>query len=145
MLTLAYLPQSMVVLGGGVIACEYASIFSMLGTEVTLVDRYPKPLGFLDGDLTDAFVDAFERSGGRFIGNVEVEAATFDGLSQVETKLSDGTTLKSDKLLCAQGRIADLAGLHIDNAGLALDERQLLPVDEHGGRPSHTSTAQVTR
>ena len=134
-LTLAYLPQSMVVLGGGVIACEYASIFSMLGTEVTLIDRYPKPLGFLDGDLTDAFVEAFKRRGGQFIGGVDVVSATFDGLSQVETHLSDGSTIKSDKLLCAQGRIADLAGLHIDNAGLALDDRQLLPVDEHGRTP----------
>ena len=59
-LTLAYLPQSMVVLGGGVIACEYASIFAMLGCKVTLIDRYPQPLGFLDQDLTQRFVRAFE-------------------------------------------------------------------------------------
>jgi len=131
-LTLAYLPRSMIVLGGGVIACEYASIFAMLGTQVTLVDRYPQPLGFLDQDLTRAFVAAFERRGGQFIGEVEVTRCVFDGISQVETHFADGTIMRSDKLLCAQGRIADLAGLHIENAGLELDDRQLLSVDQHG-------------
>ena len=131
-LTLAYLPQSMVVLGGGVIACEYASIFAMLGVKVTLIDRYPKPLGFLDGDLTDRFLRAFERRQGIFLGERDVVAASFDGISQVATELADGTVIKSDKVLCAQGRIADLDPLKIHNAGLKLDERSLLSVDEFG-------------
>lgn len=131
-LTLAYLPQSMVVLGGGVIACEYASIFAMLGTKVTLIDRYPQPLGFLDSDLTRRFVRSFERKGGVFLGEVEVTSCSFDGISQVETTLGDGTIVKSDKVLCAQGRISDLDNLKIENAGLELNERALLSVDEHG-------------
>jgi NAD(P) transhydrogenase len=131
-LTLAYLPQSMVVLGGGVIACEYASIFAMLGVKVTLVDRYPQPLGFLDKDLVAGFVTSFERRGGIFLGEVDVVECRFDGISQVETELADGTVLKSDKLLCAQGRIAQLDGLKIENAGLAVNDRQLIEVDENG-------------
>ena len=131
-LTLAYLPQTMVVLGGGVIACEYASIFAMLGVRVTLIDRYAKPLGFLDHDLTDAFVAAFELRGGDFLGEVDVVSCAFDGVSQVATTLADGTVIKSDKVLCAQGRVADLQNLNIERAGLAIDDRQLLSVDEHG-------------
>ncbi|MEM7100341.1 MAG: Si-specific NAD(P)(+) transhydrogenase [Pseudomonadota bacterium] len=131
-LTLAYLPQSLVVLGGGVIACEYASIFSMLGVKVTLIDRYPSPLGFLDHDLTASFVESFERRGGVFLGNVEVTRCEFDGVSQVETEFSDGTVIKSDKVLCALGRIADLSALQIHKAGLALNARQLVDVDETG-------------
>ncbi len=131
-LTLAYLPQTMVVLGGGVIACEYASIFAMLGCKVTLVDRYPQPLGFLDQDLTSCFVTAFERRGGTFLGGVEMVKCVFDGVSQVETHLADGAVLKSDKVLCAQGRIADLSSLAINNAGLRLNDRLLLDVDEYG-------------
>jgi NAD(P) transhydrogenase len=122
----------MVVLGGGVIACEYASIFAMLGVKVTLIDRYPQPLGFLDQDLTKSFVDAFERRGGVFLGNANVTDVVFDGVSQVETRFDDGTTIKSDKVLCAQGRFADLAGLRIDAAGLKLNDRQLVDVDENG-------------
>lgn len=131
-LTLAYLPQTMVVLGGGVIACEYASIFAMLGVNVTLIDRFPKPLGFLDADLTAAFVDAFERRGGVFLGEVEVTSCEFDGVSQVEITLGDGAIVKADKVLCAQGRVADLENLNIGNAGLAINDRQLLDVDKHG-------------
>ena len=131
-LTLAYLPQSLVVLGGGVIACEYASIFAMLGAKVTLIDRYPQPLGFLDEALTQRFVRSFERKGGIFLGEREVARVEFDGISQVETHLEDGTVICSDKLLCAQGRVADLDALKIDAAGLSLDERSLLSVDEFG-------------
>ena len=131
-LTLAYLPQTMVVLGGGVIACEYASIFAMLGVRVTLIDRYPKPLGFLDHDLTDAFVAAFELRGGDFLGEVDVVKCEFDGVSQVATPLADGTVIKSDKVLCALGRVADLQNLKIEQAGLAINEQSLLSVDEHG-------------
>ena len=138
-LTLAYLPQSMVVLGGGVIACEYASIFAMLGAKVTLIDRYPQPLGFLDSDLTQRFVRSFERKGGVFLGNIEISQVSFDGISQVETLLKDGTVIKSDKVLCAQGRVADLAALRIENAGLDLNDRSLLSVDEHG----RTSVAHI--
>ncbi len=131
-LTLAYLPQSMVVLGGGVIACEYASIFTMLGVKVTLIDRYPQPLGFLDHDLTAAFVRSFERRGGVFLGNVEVTRCGFDGVSQVETEIADGAVIRSDKVLCAQGRVADMDALKIQHAGLDLNEQQLLSVDERG-------------
>ena len=131
-LTSAYLPQSMIVLGGGVIACEYASIFAMLGVKVTLIDRYQKPLGFLDADLTDYFVRAFTELGGEWLGEVEVAHCEFDGVSQVATVLVDGTVLKSDKVLCAQGRIADLENLKIKNAGLSINDRLLLDVDENG-------------
>ena len=131
-LSLAYMPLTMVVLGGGVIACEYASIFAMLGVKVTLIDRYEKPLGFLDRDLTDAFVEAFELRGGVFLGEVDVTRCRFDGVSQVETTLADGTVIKSDKVFCAQGRIADLRSLNIELAGLKMSDQQLLEVNEHG-------------
>lgn len=131
-LSLAYLPESMVVLGGGVIACEYASIFSLLGVRVTLVDRYPRPLGFLDADLTGRFLEAFEAGGGTFIGEVEVTGCAVDALGIVETRLADGRTLHSDKLLCAQGRMAQVDGLKIDRAGLTLNARGLIEVDAAG-------------
>ncbi|MCB1686660.1 MAG: FAD-dependent oxidoreductase, partial [Pseudomonadales bacterium] len=131
-LSLAYLPESLVVLGGGVIACEYASIFSLLGVKVTLVDRFPRPLGFLDADLTSRFLEAFEAGGGEFVGEVEVTGCGVDALGAVETQLADGRTLRSDKLLCAQGRIAQVQGLGIENAGLSLDARGLIEVDASG-------------
>lgn len=131
-LSLAYLPQSMVVVGGGVIACEYASIFSTLGVQVTLIDRYPLPLGFLDGDLARGFLAAFERQGGVFIGDAEVVSAGFDGISAVTTEFADGTRLKSDKLLCALGRVSQVDGLKIANSGVVVSDSGLVIADADG-------------
>lgn len=131
-LSLAYLPRSLTVLGGGVVACEYASVFALLGVEVTLVDRSPLPLGILDQDLVGRFLDGFTALGGRFEGSANVTGAAFDGLSQVQITLEDGRRLQSDKVMCALGRESQVAGLALDRAGLALDARGLIEVNEHG-------------
>jgi NAD(P) transhydrogenase len=128
-LSMLYLPRSLVVLGGGVIASEYASIFQALGVQVTMIDKYPQPLGFLDADLTSTFVAAFETMGGKWMGNSDVVSARWNGFNAVVTTLSDGTEIKSDKLLCAAGRMANVAGLQIERAGLALNSRGLIDVD----------------
>lgn len=131
-LSLAYLPQTMIVLGGGVIACEYASVFALLGVQVTLVDRYPRPLGFLDGDLTERFLEYFEQHGGVFIGEADVVDVRFDGVSQVESTFKDGSVLRTDKALCALGRISQVDGLRIQNSGVKVNERRLIDVDANG-------------
>ncbi len=131
-LSLAYLPRSMVVLGGGVIACEYASIFALLGVRVTLIDRYPRPLGFLDHDLASGFLDAFESNGGTFLGEVEVSRVEFDGVSQVATHLADGGVVQADKVLCALGRVSQLDGLAVERAGVRVNERALVEVNAAG-------------
>ncbi|MCP5160334.1 MAG: Si-specific NAD(P)(+) transhydrogenase [Hahellaceae bacterium] len=129
-LSMLYLPKSLTVLGGGVIASEYASIFQALGVEVTMIDRYPRPLGFLDADLTDHFVNIFESMGGTWIGNSVVKSVEYDGVSTVVTELEDGRIVTSQKLLCAAGRLANVQELCIENIGLQLDERGVIPVDE---------------
>ncbi|MFP6817523.1 MAG: FAD-dependent oxidoreductase [Pseudomonadales bacterium] len=131
-LSLAYLPQSMVVLGGGVIACEYASIFALLGVKVTLIDRFPMPLGFLERDLAERFLESFERGGGSFIGEAQIEEVKFDGISVVDTRFSDGTVVKADKVLCALGRVSQLDGLMTADAGVRVNEQQLVEVTETG-------------
>jgi NAD(P) transhydrogenase len=127
-LSMLYLPCSLTVLGGGVIASEYASIFQALGVQVTMIDKYPQPLGFLDSDLTDKFIHAFETMGGTWLGDTVVTSAQWDG-KYVITTLENGEVLKSDKLLCAAGRIANTDGLNLDAIGLSLDDRGLIPVD----------------
>lgn len=129
-LSMLYLPKSLTVLGGGVIASEYGSIFQALGVKVTMIDRYPMPLGFLDEDLTARFVSAFEAMGGTWIGSTKVESVKFDGLASVITDCGEGRIVKSDKLLCAAGRMANVKDLKIENAGLALNEQGLIGVDD---------------
>jgi len=129
-LTLLYLPKSLTVLGGGVIASEYASIFQALGVKVTMIDRYALPLGFMDADLTEKFVHAFQEMGGTWLGETIVKSVEWDGLSEVITICEDGQVIKSSKLLCAAGRGANVTGLGIENAGLTLNEFGNISVDE---------------
>src|ERR1700677_2381686 len=89
-LSLPYLPRTLIVLGSGVIACEYASIFAALGCAVTLVDKAPEPLGFLDAPLRAGFLAGFRSMGGTYCAGAEVEGARFDGFSQVEVSLAGG-------------------------------------------------------
>jgi NAD(P) transhydrogenase len=131
MLSLMYLPASLTVLGSGVIACEYASIFAALGVQVTIIDRYERPLGFLDAELTQRFVHSFEAHGGRFLGQQHVLNVAWDGLSTVVTTLAGGCTIRSEKLLCAMGRVANIARLNIAAAGLVCAPSGLLEVDAH--------------
>ncbi len=138
-LSLIYLPESLTVLGGGVIACEFASIFASLGVKVTLVDKHERPLGFLDPELTAEFLRAFERVGGRFIGQRSIRQAGFNGLDRVVAELESGEQILSEKLFCALGRVANADALDLDRAGLALDQRGLIPVDQH----CRTSVAHI--
>lgn len=128
-LSMLYLPKSLTVLGGGVIASEYASIFQALGVKVTMIDKYPRPLGFLDSDLTDTFTAAFERMGGTWKGNTQINKVYWDGVSEVVTECADGSIIRSEKMLCAAGRQANVKGLKLENAGLELDDRGLIRVD----------------
>lgn len=129
-LSMLYLPASLTVLGGGVIASEYASIFQALGVKVTMIDRYPTPLGFLDSDMTDVFVKAFRSMGGTWIGKQNIEKVYWDDISEVVTECEDGTVVRSQKLLCAAGRLANVDGLHLENAGLSINEKGLISVDD---------------
>lgn len=128
-LSLAYLPTSMLVLGAGVIACEFASIFAAFGVRVTIVDKGERPLGFIDSELTTRFAAEFEALGGAFIGRRSIGKVEFDGVSQVELTLENGEVLRADKLLCALGRVAQVSGLALDKAGLAVNPRGTLDVD----------------
>lgn len=130
-LSMAYLPKSLVVLGGGVIASEYATIFAALGVQVTMIDRADRPLAFLDKEIVARFVEAFEAQPGCvFVGNAKVQSVAWNGADAVVTRLHNGWEVRAEKLLCTLGRIANVDGLRIGNAGLATNERGHLAVDQ---------------
>ncbi|HYC77162.1 MAG TPA: Si-specific NAD(P)(+) transhydrogenase [Planctomycetota bacterium] len=129
-LSMEWLPRSLVVLGGGVIACEYASIFAALGVRVTMVDKGERPLAFLDPELTAHFLRSFADSGGVFLPGAKATSCAWNGVDAVETVLESGEVLRSDKALCALGRVANTERLDLAAAGLAVDARGLLAVDD---------------
>lgn len=154
-LSMIYLPQSLTVLGGGVIASEYASIFAHLGVKVTMIDRAPRPLMFMDPELVQVFQDHFKKEGGIYHGNEEIASVQWDGVSQVVTKLHSGKEIKSDKMLVALGRIANVVDLGLERVGIELTERghiktsdvyqtsvpNIYAVGDVIGRPSLAATA----
>lgn len=129
-LSMIYLPRSLTVVGAGVIASEYASIFSLLGVKVTMIDRTPRPLMFMEPELTGKFLDNFTRNGGQYIGNVKVKSVQWDGL-QVRTELDNGDTLSSDKMLVAQGRLANVESLNLESVSLKQGRNGVIDVNEH--------------
>lgn len=130
--SMVYLPRSLTVLGGGVIASEWAATFSALGVRVTMIDRNARPISFLDPELSTAFVQAFEATGSQYLHEREVARVYWDGASDVVTELQDGTEVRSRKLLCAYGRRANVDRLGLDAAGLETDARGHIATDEHG-------------
>ncbi|MFT4840344.1 MAG: NAD(P) transhydrogenase [Planctomycetota bacterium] len=129
-LSMAFLPKSLTVLGGGVIASEYATIFASLGVAVTIIDRAARPLGFLDEEILDRFVSSFEaRPGCTFLGSAAIKSVVWDGVSEVVTTLENGWEVRSEKLLCALGRVANIEGLNIEAAGLKTNARGQIEVD----------------
>jgi len=128
-LSLIYLPASLTVLGAGVIACEFASIFAALGVRVTIIDQGERALAFLDPELTDGFLTDFARRGGRYLSRRKIEGIDVDGISKVTVTLAGGEIIESEKVLCALGRIAHVVGLNLEAAGLSVTPRGQIAVD----------------
>lgn len=129
-LSMIYLPRSLTVIGAGVIASEYASIFSLLGVKVTMIDRTLRPLMFMEPELTAKFLDHFTRNGGTYIGNVKAKSVEWNG-QQVRTVLDNGEELLSDKMLVAQGRLANVEALNIASIDLKLGRNGVIAVNEN--------------
>lgn len=128
LLSIDAIPNSMIVMGGGVIGSEYASFFSALGTKVTVVDRKEQMLPLLDKEVGMHLQKALQEIGLTVIGGKEYERIDrSDG--KVTVTFSDGTILSSDVLLFALGRVANVDGLAIEMAGLQIDQRGYIPVN----------------
>ena len=130
-LSLAYLPRTLLVLGGGVIASEYAATFAALGCKVTQADQLDQPLAFLDPELTSFYLDELRKNGGEYIPRAEALSTRWDGIAQVRTEFKDGRSILADKVLVGLGRLANVDGLKLDAAGVALTNRGHVQVDEH--------------
>jgi NAD(P) transhydrogenase len=130
-LSMTYLPRTLIILGAGVIASEYASIFASLGVRVTMIDPGERPMSFLDSELTDSFLSSFVAMGSRFTPKRKVLGAKYDGVTRCEVRLDDGETLFADKVLCALGRIANVDRLGLQEIGVKTTKRGFVETDEH--------------
>lgn len=123
------LPQSLVVVGGGVIGCEYASIFTALGVKVSLVDGRDRLLPFLDAELSQLLRERLAALGVEFHLEERV-AKTERSASAVRLQLKSGKVLEADATLFAAGRRGTVEGLGLERIGLALNQRGYIDVNE---------------
>jgi NAD(P) transhydrogenase len=133
-LDLDRLPRSMAIIGAGVIGCEYASVFSILGIEVHLLDRRPRILPFVDWEIGDRLRRHMEGAGVRFHFDADSVRHRVGG-DGVELDLTDGTTLAVEKVLYAGGRLGASRGLGLERLGIPVNEKGHIRVDGHYETP----------
>jgi NAD(P) transhydrogenase len=129
-LTLDRIPPSFIVVGGGVIGCEYASIFAALGTtKVTLVESRDRLLGFLDHEIGDRLTAAFRRIGIEILLGDQIVRVEKLGDRGVRVALKSGAVLEADRLLVAAGRQGNVNGLGLEELAVKTDPRGRILVD----------------
>jgi NAD(P) transhydrogenase len=130
LLTLQTIPAAMVVIGGGVVGCEYACIFAALGSRVTIVSSRPRLLAHLDGEVCDALRQQMtSRLGIQVILDVEVQGITVDG-DRGHVTVADGTEINADCILYSAGRIGATRGLGLENVGIRPNTRGFISVND---------------
>ena len=131
-LELAKVPERLVVIGGGVVGLEFASLFSELGSEVTVLEMLPQILPMIETEVSNIYRKHLEKLGGTVHTEARVEEVRKDGrrLKVRFGLLGEGAEVAADVVLLAAGRTPFTDGLDLDAAGVELDGRRV-KVDDH--------------
>ncbi len=130
-LSLSHIPQRLVVIGGGVIGCEYAGIFAALGVKVTLVNSKERLLMQLDADLSDALrTEMTRRLGVQVVLDSAVTGIAIEN-DLATVALGDGRELVAECVLYCAGREGNTESLNLEAAGVKMNHRGFVVVDEH--------------
>jgi NAD(P) transhydrogenase len=133
LLHLKRLPESLIVVGGGVIGTEFASMFARLGVRVTMVVCGQRVLNFLDLQIGEALQYHMRSRGMTLRFGEELQAVNkLPGKAhpEVGVKLKSGKSLQADAFLYCIGRQGSTANLGLENVGLTADKRGLIAVDQ---------------
>ena len=122
-------PGRLVIVGGGVIGCEFACLMQAFGAQVTVVEAMPTILPQMEGTLSRLLARVMKRKGIEIMANTTVEGAAIKE-DTIELTLSRGQNLAADKVLVAVGRRARTQELNLDAAGVALTEQGFVRVDK---------------
>jgi len=128
-ISLDRIARTMVVIGGGPVGCEYASVFTALGVEVTLLDLADRVLPFMDAEISDVLARAFAGMGMRLVlgsGAGRVERVG----GELRVTLAGGGRLHPEKVLFVAGRAGITEGLGLEQAGVETDARGRIVVDD---------------
>lgn len=123
------IPESMAVIGGGVIGCEYACIFAALGVKITLVEKKERLLSFADEEIVTNLMYWMRHSGVTLRLKETVVDISVERPGRVVTRLESGKVVVSQKLLYTMGRVGNTGGMGLQALGIEVDSRGLIKVD----------------
>lgn len=130
-LTLTRIPTSMVIVGGGVIGTEYASILATMGVAVTLIDKRPRLLEFMDAEIITVLQQQMKGIGVSLYHDEEVVAIRKDSDGQIHVTLKQARAVTAETLMYAIGRVGATRELNLSAVGIIPDDRGRLTVNEH--------------
>ena len=125
------LPKHLVIVGGGYIGLEFASMYASFGSQVTVLESYAELIAREDRDIAASVQEVLEKKGVAFRLNARVQSV--DGTVVVYQDAVTGEVLRldADAILLATGRRPNTAGLNLAAAGVEVDERGAIIVNEH--------------
>jgi len=124
------LPESVLIVGGGFIACEFASIFNGMGSRIIQVYRGEQILRGFDHDVRDTLADEMQKKGIEIRLNINVTELIRQSSGLITAKLDDGGELEVDTVMFATGRVPNVRGLGLLDAGVHALPSGMIPVDE---------------
>jgi dihydrolipoamide dehydrogenase len=124
------LPRRLVVLGGGIIGCEFASIFRRFGSEVTIIEMLDTLIPQEDADAARELAKQFGRRG--IALNLGKQCTKVDDWgAELTVHFGDGETVQADLMLVSVGRAPLVDGIGLENLGVEFDRRKGIAADEH--------------
>src|SRR5215472_15573327 len=123
-------PGRLVILGGGIIGCEFASIFNRFGSEVTIIEMLPTLIPQEDEDAAKELAKAFGKRGIALQLGKQCTKVEDDG-SQLTVHFGEGETVQADLMLVSVGRGPLFEGIGLEAAGVNFDRRACIATDDH--------------
>lgn len=133
-LSMTEIPKKMIVIGAGVIGLELGSVYGRLGTEIEVVEFAPNVLPTMDGSIGKEFAKILKKDGFKFYMEHRVQKVENKGKSVLLTALNkkgEEVTLEADYCLVAVGRKPFTEGLGLEKAGLSINQRGQIDVNDH--------------
>jgi dihydrolipoamide dehydrogenase len=124
-------PESLLIVGAGVIGCEFASFYQELGTKITMVEMLPQMLPLEDLRLAKQFQSTYRKRGITVLLKTKVESISEYADDHVTAKLSDGSEITAEKILVSVGRKPNTAGIGLETVGVEVDPRGYVIVNDY--------------
>ncbi len=130
LLELTHIPSSMVIVGGGYIGCEFASLFATLGCKVTIVEALPMIVAAQGKKVSDTLTKAFQKQGIEILTSISV-AGIEKHSGKAVISLANGTKLEAEKVLISVGRKVVSADLNLNALALSTNDKGMIGVNDH--------------